>query len=983
MASSLEERLRLVVDATTGTAETAFDKLTGSAKDAARASDDAATSVGNAADAVAQARAREADAAGKLSIAEAKLNETRARYGEDSSQVVAAEERVASAQRQVQLASARTADALETQEDAQRKATSTTEKATTANEEAGRGAEKYREQVSELRNMVIGFVAGASLADWLSESFTGYVENARAAGQLATAMNATTEQGGQLVTLFGSLGLEMDDILEIQASFAQVLGAQPKLLDSIGASVKKNADGTTNWALTLEDTLSQLQKIPDATQRNQLGFQLFGEEGYKQLSRLLLSGKSVSEALAQIGTPFDDSDVEAARRFDAAMLDLKTTGGGLARDVGGTLVPIVTTLLNAFQTTADVVGQVPGPMLLAAAAAVVLGLAQSSAAAEGGLLAGVLAGLEGRTLSFRTAAAEAAVSTTLLGRGVGAARVAGGGLVSMLGGPLGLAILGITAGFTLLNSLTGSNSEQSQRAKQSQQDLAAALKESNGVITENVRQQAAQTAQESGMLSLGNRIGIQRGQITEALLGNKDAYDKARKAAEDYIDASLTSEHAGDPEWTKNAEDARKFVKSLDDLRDSTNENATAQTELAGELGQSTDKAALATAANDALTAAIDAGQASGEAFATTVKTAADAQDDQSRSSDLAKAAIDAYHASTDGAVQSTLDLFSAQLSLSDQHIAVQKAFAELHKTVDDTSTSWDEVTEAQNKAIETVLSYGKSSGDAAVSAAKASGQIVDAAAEAQIRAQATVDALRSSLDEPGLTDAARDQIQQMIDKLTDAQSKGDITAVLSLTGVPEVEQQTAAATADQTTTVDLETRGGPAVISYIDKIVNADRLALIKVESRGGPAVVDYLGSVAGADRLSIIRVESRNGPVVSAYIDGLAADRLAIIRVETRGGPAVEDYLNRLARDRTTTVNAARGSGGVRGAGAYGAPAVGDAGSLGRVMLGSVTLDLELTGTADRTQLSSAQRGAATVRDVKAYERENGTGWRKGSGS
>jgi hypothetical protein len=219
------------------------------------------------------------------------------------------------------------------------------------------------------------------------------------------------------------------------------------------------------------------------------------------------------------------------------------------------------------------------------------------------------------------------------------------------------------------------------------------------------------------------------------------------------------------------------------------------------------------------------------------------------------------------------------------------------------------------------------------------------------VRAAAMIDDLRARLNTPGLADEARAEMQALIDQLTTAQESGDIEAVLRLTGTDEARGQL-----DETT---------------------GDREATVKVESRGGPAVVAYLDRIANAERLSIIRVESRNGPAVREYVDGLTAERLLIIRLETRGGPAVREYLDELTRDREVAVNVNRGTGG--GApGPYGAPALATAAS-SRFAVGSVTLDLELTGTADRGQLSRAQRGRAHVEDIRAYERENGTGWRR----
>jgi hypothetical protein len=44
----------------------------------------------------------------------------------------------------------------------------------------------------------------------------------------------------------------------------------------------------------------------------------------------------------------------------------------------------------------------------------------------------------------------------------------------------------------------------------------------------------------------------------------------------------------------------------------------------------------------------------------------------------------------------------------------------------------------------------------------------------------------------------------------------------------------------------------------------------------------------------------------------------------------------------------------------------------------MGEVTVDLSVSGTIGAEQLSKSQRGRARVDEIKAYERENGTGWR-----
>ena len=948
--ATLEERLRLVVDATTGSAEASFGKLTGSARDTARASDDAAESVARAADVVAQARAREADAAGKLSVAEVKLAETRRRYGEGSSQVATAEERVASAQRRVQLASAETTQAVERQDAAQRKIADSAE-------QAGRGTDRYSERVANLRGQVAGLVAGVSIADWLRDSTSGYLNGARSAASLAQAMNATTEEGGRLVTLVGALGLEMDDLLEIQAEFAQQVAADADLLPSFGAAVQQNADGTTNWALTLQDALANLQKIPDATQRNALGFRIFGEEGYKQLSRLLLSGRSVEEALASIGTPFTDEDVEATRAYDAAMLELSSTGGALARTVGGTLVPVLTEVLGAFGEVVDIVEAVPGPLGIAIGLTIAYGLANRAAAESGGLLVATQAATSAGWARVTGAVAAATAGTGAFAATAGVARVAGAGLMATLGGPVGLAILGLGAGFSILNTFMGENEDRAEGVTKATETLTTALQESNGVVTDSVREQAALAAQQAGLLDVARRAGVSQGDVTAALLGNEAAYKRVQRALADYAETNRTENISDESGFSAQAlneegEAARRAGLSLDELSGSVSEQSEQQAELAEELGATVDQTALAEAAMDALTAAIDAGQTTGRSFTEVVRGAAEAQDASAATTDRANAAIEAYNALTRDAVAATRERIDAVYASEDANFRFLDALDAANSATDDGTTSVNEQREAQVKLAQAALATADAAADAAVAGRQAAGEVLTDVDEANVRATAMIDDLRARLNTPGLAEGSRAELQGLIDQLTTAQENGDIEATLRLTGATE-----AAGEIDETA---------------------KDRDTTVTVESRGGPAVISYLDGIAAATRLAVIRVESRNGPAVDTYLDGLTRERLAIIRVETRGGPAVEAYLDRLARDRTVTIAATQSGGAGQGAGMRGAPNLAATGAGGTLTL-NATVDLELVGRADRAELSRAERGRLRVEEIRAYEQRNGTGWRK----
>jgi hypothetical protein len=952
----LRQRLQLIVDATTGKADGEFRKLTGTTRELGTAAERSASQVRAAADRVADARERERVAAGQLQVAERRLQELRDSGRARASQLLAAEEKAAAAQRSLQRAVAGTERALREEQEAVRGTAD-------ALEDSGRSAGLFAGASDRVRG-ALASAAGVGIGAFLRQTADGFAEGARSAQLFARSTNSSVEQAGQFLGLVGALGLDLNDLLEIQAEFAQKAADNAAELEGLGAQLVRNSDGTTNWTESLVSFLDKLQGVEDATERNRLGFAFLGEEGYKQLSRLVASGVDVRDALEQIGTPFTQADVDAAAEYDAAMLQLSLTGQRTTQALGRELLPAVTGLLGAFGSLVNVAGDIPGPIAAAAAAIVVLRLAKRSATVEGGRLAVALATAQAAAGRFRGAMAGAAGGATGAARGMAIARAGAGGLLGVMGGPLGLAIGAVGIGMSLLSTFTADQGEQAEATARANQDLADALRESGGVATENVRRQAATSAQQAGILDIAERAGVAQGEVTAALLEGGDALDAVREKLNAYADANTevigSSGESGEA-FTEEGEAAIAARNALDDLAGTTRETAGAEAELAGELGQTTDKAALAEAAMSALTGAIDAGATSGEQFAGVVRTAAEAEAAQAASTDTAKAAIDAYNAVTRDAVETTLALYDAQLQQADGLIGLQQTIHDARDMVDDLSTPWNEVDEATNRVIGSTLDYASTSADAAVAAARAAGDVVDAQAEASIRGQETIRALYETLQQPGITAGARRQVRELIADLQEAQESGDVEAILRLTGAAETAGEIDEATADRDATVRVESRNGPAVDRYLDDLAD-QRLALIRTESRNGPAVRTYLDSLTD-QRLALIRVESRNGPAVDRYLDQLATqERVAYIDVRERG-------------------TGSSGGGSPTGAMLRGAPATGALyGSGGGLTIQQLQMIVQADSTGRVTAQSLAEAGRQAVRAIGEYERRNGAGWRSG---
>jgi hypothetical protein len=924
MTAPLVQRLSLVVDAATGQTETRMEAVAASSREAGEAAERSASQVAAAAERVAAAQLRRDDAAGKVAVAEARVTELNEKGNASASQMAAATERLESARRQLanseRILQNATAESAQTQD----RATESLARAQTQQERTGAGSERFRGQLEGVKDMAKGLTAFA-VGDWLQEQVSGYLEGARGAQALATSMNASVEEGGRLAVVFQNMGLEADDLLEIQAQFAQT---SKDGLSAAGQELKTNRDGTVNWATSLEDALVQLQQIPDATERNRQGFQMFGEEGYKQLSRLLTSGVSVKEAFQRIGTPFTAEDVRAAQEYDRQMAQLQISSGELGRTIARNVVPVAGDLVEGLNDVAGVVTSIPAPLGLATTAAIVLGQTGFDPLSKAGDF------VKDRVSAMRDAISTAAGSVDAdAGRMARAGGVIRGGLgagVSALGGPVGIAVIGIGA----VAALAESTADSVQRRVDAAVRELSRLEGTSNDLAVQLHQSAMQAQADSGWLE-NYQVGA--GELNTEMDDAGGAVEFLNNATGGLLGNMLG---LGSAVSGNTAPAVEGYQRRIDEAR-----------EKLGEFGAQQAAAQITT---ESLTQMIAEGDTSSQGFADAVQEAADAQRTQSTTSDTATAAVQAYRNMTDQAVQAVRGLIDAQLSSQDADYAFLSAMDAAKAATDDAKTSVDEVAQAHTQLQEAALRAGDAAADAAVAQAQAAGTIVTPLDEANIRADALIANLTAKLNTPGITDAAKADLQGLIDQLTEARDKGDVTVLTTLTGVETAESDLGNLGKDRQTKINLESRGGPAVKAYLDGLTE---------------------------DRLALIRTESRNGPAVDAYLDGLARDRLAIIRVETRGGPDVDAYLDNLAsnygRGRTAIINVQqRGGSGVGGGG------TGLAGLMGAALTGGpVTVQVyPQVDTGGRlTPQSAVMTGQQIVSAVREYERRNGTGWRR----
>lgn len=315
----------------------------------------------------------------------------------------------------------------------------------------------------------------------------------------------------------------------------------------------------------------------------------------------------------ELGTALLDSVMGVLAELVPALGAVAKAAGPLAEALAYALAPaafaVVESLVPIASVVADVVtwmAQLPTPILASVAALVAL-----QAVGAVGMLTSLVTTVG--TLSTRFAnmaigtrlAAVAAGEFRLAMSGVGgAARSAGTALMGAFGGPVGLAIIGVSLAFgALVNS--------QMKAKQYTDDLAGSLDKVTGKITENTREiMVNKLATENGFwhdrrgvspLEDAKEMGLALDLVRDAAMGNTDAMKEVTAAKEAYFSSfkgSMEEQDLAEKKW-RNIENAIK--DNAGSLEDATESERLKREAMAG----TKDAIDVATESTEAWTAAL------------------------------------------------------------------------------------------------------------------------------------------------------------------------------------------------------------------------------------------------------------------------------------------------------------------------------------------------------------------------------------------
>lgn len=528
-------------------------------------------------------------------------------------------------------------------------------------------------------SVIFGRNAG-TVRDWAKDSARSFGLSRGAAIDAATGF-------GNMLTQLGYTGEAAVQASTDTVKLAADLGSFNNLdtgdvLDRIGAAMRGEYDSlqllipNINAARVEQEALAETGK----TSADQLTAQ---EKATATLAIIQRDGAAAANDFAETSGGLANQSKIAAAQFEdfkstlgQAFLPVATTTFQFLND---TAIPALEGIFDAAGTVIGVIDDIPGPVLAAAGAF-------GAFVAFRGPLKDTFDDLALKALYLGdNITGTAAKFSTLRG--------AGSSLIGLLGGPWGIAVTGATLGLGFLVDKLGSSDAVAKAAESAQRGFADALKQTKGAIDENVRAAAAKAAQDSGLLELADNLGLSLPQVTDAVLGNKGAYDALTAASDRYLQAALNRSQ-GDTttaEFVGALEATDRFRTGLDTLAPTVQANRDSQKQLA--------------AATQGTNEALGGTEQSANSFADQMEATKATVDD-------GKKALDQYKLSLDILTGASVSMIEVESAFQDAVDAASGSLEGLTGNVLDDKGSLDLHSEAGRKAADVLLDVRNSGND-------------------------------------------------------------------------------------------------------------------------------------------------------------------------------------------------------------------------------------------------------------------------------
>lgn len=409
----------------------------------------------------------------------------------------------------------------------------------------------------------------ANTANAASGEITDFAQAMQQSGSVAKLFGISIEDTSTALGLFANNGVKGSDAgTSLKSMLTQLATPSAKAkqaMSDLGLTIYDN-QGKFVGLRSLTGQLADAQgRMSQAAFQSAAGI-LFGSDAIRAASILASSGVGAYDQFrAAVDRAGGAADLANAKMqgLPGALQQAENAIQDVALQIYDKLAPAVETLVRGFSdaipkaasvllpilgavfdvlglgvsiisTVAGVFNSLPGPIQAFGVALVALAIAQKiglisslSSAFDGMRLRAMYAGDAIRGMSFASLATGA--------------RTAGAAMLGAFGGPVGLAIAGVTLGIGLLTSAFGGNSAKAQETKAHIEGLTQAYIDNNGAIDANIRASVAKRLEDDGVLKQAAALGLSLSTVTDAALGNASAVDAIAAAAGRSSQATITA----------------------------------------------------------------------------------------------------------------------------------------------------------------------------------------------------------------------------------------------------------------------------------------------------------------------------------------------------------------------------------------------------------------------------------------------------------
>ncbi len=191
--------------------------------------------------------------------------------------------------------------------------------------------------------------AGAALVSFGVKSVQAFQDTALAARDFSNATGVAVEDASRLAEVAGDFGIEASAVEGAIMKMNKALGDGKPVFEQYGVEIAKTDSGLVDANATFINAITTIGAIQDPTKRAQAAQQAFGKS-YGEVARFMeMSADELREALAGVSDQQAISDEEAKRaeEFALAMDNLQDSLQAVSMQVGGDLVPMLTSLAEA------------------------------------------------------------------------------------------------------------------------------------------------------------------------------------------------------------------------------------------------------------------------------------------------------------------------------------------------------------------------------------------------------------------------------------------------------------------------------------------------------------------------------------------------------------------------------------------------------------------------------------------------------------